>query len=529
MLLTVTAVLPEAFAKDRRKKEWRLDRLDGLRRELSFLVALRALPPRVALFQLSARRVALRIGDRFSLVSTTRPRDLATLMGLARGRRYVVELGTGTAWTTISLALADRRRTVVGYDPVERSERELYLQLTNSSVRNRIELIVAPGVDGTSHHRMVDLLYIDSSHGRGETIREVRAWQPFLADGALLVLDDFTHPLYPGVREAVTELRLSGEQRGALFVHRVGAGRATCAPTISERSRKLWVSILRRCASTTRRVTEFAHQLMRRVRTAIEDRRLVAEQQRGVLGPAHLRWRGNSPLDNRRQWTGYDWSGRGEEWNASVEWKQALIEDVLDRWIPAGAVVLEIGPGAGRWSQALAIRGSHLVLVDVSERPLELCRERFSGDTRIQYVLSSGNDLPGVEDGSIDAVWSFDVFVHVAPRDQAAYLEEIARVLAPGGVAVVHHSDGRNRGQLPSRRGWRSPMSRELFAAIAVERGLLVECQLDSWGPGGRYDLSGYADAITVCRRRNASREMSCSATTMGPLRASDNDNRQLS
>ncbi len=106
-----------------------------------------------------------------------------------------------------------------------------------------------------------------------------------------------------------------------------------------------------------------------------------------------------------------------------------------------------------------------------------------------------------MEDGSIDAVWSFDVFVHVSPRDQVAYLEEIARVLAPGGTAVVHHSDGRNRGRLPSRHGWRSPMSRGLFAALAAERGLKVECQLDSWGPAGRYDLSGYGDAITVCKR----------------------------
>lgn len=245
----------------------------------------------------------------------------------------------------------------------------------------------------------------------------------------------------------------------------------------------------------------FVRHAARRARFAIEDRQLAAEQRRGVLGPAHLRWRGNSPLDNRRKWSNYDWSGHGEEWNASPEWKQALIEDVLARWIPAGATVLEIGPGAGRWSRALAERASRLMLVDVSERPLELCRERFSGDTRIQYILSSGSDLPGVEDGSIDAVWSFDVFVHVAPRDQATYLKEIARVLTPGGVAVVHHSEGRNRGQLPSRQGWRSPMSRDLFAALAVERGLQIERQLDSWGADGRYDLSGYADAITVCRR----------------------------
>jgi SAM-dependent methyltransferase len=229
-----------------------------------------------------------------------------------------------------------------------------------------------------------------------------------------------------------------------------------------------------------------------------QDRLLVREQRRRVLGPAHRYWRG--PADHRRYWSTYDWSGRGDEWNASPEWKQSLVEDVLARWIPESMDVLEIGPGAGRWSEVLSDRASRLTLVDVSEGPLALCRERFAGNDRIHYVLSCGNDLPGVADGSIDAVWSFDVFVHVAPRDLAVYLQEIARVLVPGGVAVIHHSDGRNRGELPSRAGWRSPMSRGLFAALAAECGLLVECQFDSWGPDGCFDLSAYRDAITVCR-----------------------------
>jgi ubiquinone/menaquinone biosynthesis C-methylase UbiE len=96
------------------------------------------------------------------------------------------------------------------------------------------------------------------------------------------------------------------------------------------------------------------------------------------------------------------------------------------------------------------------------------------------------------------------VFVHVAPRDQAAYLTEIARVLAPGGVAVIHHADGRNRGAAPSRKGWRAPMSRKLFAALATHRNLDVEGQLDSWWPNGHYDLSGYGDAINVLRQRTS-------------------------
>lgn len=237
-----------------------------------------------------------------------------------------------------------------------------------------------------------------------------------------------------------------------------------------------------------------------RARWALEDRRLTAEQRRGELGPAHLRWRGNSAGENRERWDGWDWSSRGEEWNASPEWKQALIDDVLDRWMPKDGVILEIGPGGGRWSEPLLERASRLILVDVSERPLELCRERLAGAGNVDFVRSDGADIPGVPDGRVDGVWSFDVFVHVAPVDQVGYLQEIARVLAPGGVAVIHHADGRNRGLAPSRQGWRSPMSRGLFASLASRSGLRVERQIDSWGPDGRYDLSAYADAITVCR-----------------------------
>jgi hypothetical protein len=40
-----------------------------------------------------------------------------------------------------------------------------------------------------------------------------------LAPGAVVVFDDYLHPGYPGVREAVAELELAGEPRGTLFVH----------------------------------------------------------------------------------------------------------------------------------------------------------------------------------------------------------------------------------------------------------------------------------------------------------------------
>ncbi len=190
-----------------------------MRRELRYLIGLRVLPRRVALFDWRAHRLASQIGDEFSLVSATRPPDLALLLSLARGRRRVVELGTGTGWTALALALHDPRREVITYDPVYRAERERYLELVDPGVRDRVTFVQAPGASGPLDEREIDLLYVDSAHGRRETVEEFHAWQPTLAPGALVILDDFTHPDFPGVREAVQELGLSGRQRGTLFVH----------------------------------------------------------------------------------------------------------------------------------------------------------------------------------------------------------------------------------------------------------------------------------------------------------------------
>ncbi len=157
----------------------------------------------------------------------------------------------------------------------------------------------------------------------------------------------------------------------------------------------------------------------------------MAEQRRGELGRAHRRWTSNSARANREWWDAYDWGAGGEEWTASAQWKQALVDDVLLAAIPAGVAVLEIGPGAGRWSEVLAARASRLVLVDLSATALERCRERLAGLGQVTFVRCAGSELPGVADDSIDAVWSFDVFVHIAPLDVVGYLDEIARDGAP--------------------------------------------------------------------------------------------------
>ncbi len=190
---------------------------------LRLALSLRRLPPRVALFYVKAIWTARRANDDFALRSGTRPRELAHLLAVARGHRRVAELGTGSAWTAIALALSDHGRTVVSYDPVVRPHRELYLALVRPDVRQRIELLEGTGEAGPPAGTFVDFVFVDSSHEREETIATFESWSGAVAPGGIVAFHDYEEPLFPGVTDAIHELDLRGDAHGHLFVWRNAA------------------------------------------------------------------------------------------------------------------------------------------------------------------------------------------------------------------------------------------------------------------------------------------------------------------
>jgi len=176
------------------------------------------MPLRVRLFLWRARRLARRRGHEWGLEAATRSDDVAQLLRLARGRRRVVELGTGPGWTALALALADPERRVTTYDPVVHEHRAQYAALAGDAAR-RVAWIAAPGVEPRDED--VELLFVDSTHEREPTVAEFEAWRPRLAPGAVIAFHDYDHPDFPGVAEAVAELGLDGERRGGMFVTHV--------------------------------------------------------------------------------------------------------------------------------------------------------------------------------------------------------------------------------------------------------------------------------------------------------------------
>ncbi len=189
------------------------------RTELRFALSLRVLSASVAWFCLRARRQAIRTEDRFTLDSAARPREMAALLALAGARTQVVELGTGTAWSAIALAIDVPARRVLSYDPCARPQREAYLSLVAAEVSARIELRELPDTAGPLEgDPPVELLFIDSAHDRESVLAAFAAWRDALAPAAVVVFHDYLHPGYPGVGEAVRELGLGGREAGGVFI-----------------------------------------------------------------------------------------------------------------------------------------------------------------------------------------------------------------------------------------------------------------------------------------------------------------------
>ena len=205
----------------------------------------------------------------------------------------------------------------------------------------------------------------------------------------------------------------------------------------------------------------------------------------------------NTRSANRTIWNEYDWSEAGEEWSPSPEWQASVVEYLLKPNVPEHATALEIGPGAGRWTGPLIERTEHLTVVDVSDEAIKLCRDKFGNEAGIDFLVNDGASLPGVEAASLDFVWSFDVFVHIAPADQAKYHAEFARVMKPGARCLIHH--GGSGGGRP--KAWRSSMTAERFVESVEKNGFKVIEQFDRWGPAGEFAVPTEGDVVTVFER----------------------------
>jgi SAM-dependent methyltransferase len=111
---------------------------------------------------------------------------------------------------------------------------------------------------------------------------------------------------------------------------------------------------------------------------------------------------------------------------------------VLPYVSPERAAV-EIGPGGGRWTRYL-LGFKTLYVVDYHPELLAELKRSFNRPN-MKFVRNNGCDFPGIEEGSVDFIFSFGCFVHLEASLIKAYLKNIGTILKRGGNAVIQYSD----------------------------------------------------------------------------------------
>ncbi len=120
----------------------------------------------------------------------------------------------------------------------------------------------------------------------------------------------------------------------------------------------------------------------------------------------------------------------------------AVTRRAIEDYLPAGARVLDIGGGPGRYSLWLAERGHRVALADLSPRLIAIARDRVAASPVAALVddiaVADARDLSRWADASFDAALSLGPFYHLPdPSDRDRAAGELARVVRPGGLAFV--------------------------------------------------------------------------------------------
>ncbi len=149
----------------------------------------------------------------------------------------------------------------------------------------------------------------------------------------------------------------------------------------------------------------------------------------------------------------------------------AFLTNEADRLVPRRQRrrALDFGCGIGRLTVALADYYDEVVGVDIANSMVEQARQRNPAPDRIRYEHNTNPDLRKFPSGGFDFVCSWIVLQHMPPSLIKAYIAELVRLVAPGGLLVF---------QLPVDKV--SAEVRERFVDAPV-RGGRLKTSIPAW------------------------------------------------
>jgi SAM-dependent methyltransferase len=114
------------------------------------------------------------------------------------------------------------------------------------------------------------------------------------------------------------------------------------------------------------------------------------------------------------------------------------IARIARRHLPArpGLRVADWGSGFGRVARYIPqfLPGAEVIGIELDDMNLNWMRERLPQVRGVKVDLSAKVPLP---DASLDLIYGISVMTHIRGPEQAAWLRELKRLLAPGGVMLL--------------------------------------------------------------------------------------------
>lgn len=160
--------------------------------------------------------------------------------------------------------------------------------------------------------------------------------------------------------------------------------------------------------------------------------------------------------------------------------------------------IIELACGRGRHVQKYLDKAGMITLVDILEKNIDICKERFGNIEKVKFYQNDGYDLEKLRENTYTSLFSYDAMVHFELLDIYEYLKDIYRVLKGGGRALLHHSNNHvdYKASFSNAVAGRSFMSKECFAYFANRAGFIVlEQKVIDWN--GEKDL----DCITLLEK----------------------------
>lgn len=156
---------------------------------------------------------------------------------------------------------------------------------------------------------------------------------------------------------------------------------------------------------------------------------------------------------------------------------------------------LDIGCGTGRLSRALSALCGNVVGADISPTMIAGARKDNADVPNLSFVETSGKDLHGIDDASIDFVFSFITFQHFLRKSAVeSTFRDLHRVLKPGGYGKIQVRG--EPGNAPGKAVWfRGGETR--YMALVLYRGMIPLL----W-------TRPYHDLLGVCFSDNAIRSL---------------------